>query len=620
MKSINIDLGEGDALIIVPPFATIDKPSLGVHILQACAKSAGISVKILYANIILASEIGENNYLDFINMNPGTFMREGFFASVAYDISPDGKEDYYDNMDILELKCGSEDSFPRIAFSKLRNSEKIAAEWVNSIGELVARSNFKVVGCTTTFEQTAASIALLNRIKQMRHDIITIIGGANCQGEMAEGILSLGADIDYIFSGESEYSFPQFLKTIKEKKYPVEKIIYGKPCTDLDGIPLPDYTDFYDQLKLWLPNSFIAKNGNIWMPYESSRGCWWGQMHQCTFCGLNGETINFRQKSPGRVIYELKELLRNHPTKNILMTDNIMPFSYFKTLLPQLSRELPRVHIFYEIKANLSLKNIVALKKAGVDIIQPGIESLSTHCLKLMNKGGSARKNIALLRYARSIGLAINWNLLYGIPGDLLIEYQNMLTMLPLLRHLRPPASLLQLSIERYSPYFDQPGKYGISNIHPLEMYSSILPKCADISKIAWHFAADYESESRENKDIIHKLELEIEKWRSLWRDDMLPTLAVFDVGDDHYLLIDTRGLPGTEEINIITRNQASLILAGLNFEAGDELVWAQERKLILEVDSKYVPLATAEPGLICRFEREMKASCSSSINLKYGA
>ena len=73
----------------------------------------------------------------------------------------------------------------------------------------------------------------------------------------------------------------------------------------------------------------------------------------------------FRYKSPDRVIGDLQKLLANNPSRQIFMTDNIMPHCYFQTLLPRLSNELSDVKIFYEQKANLSLQNVLALRRAG---------------------------------------------------------------------------------------------------------------------------------------------------------------------------------------------------------------------------------------------------------------
>ena len=80
------------------------------------------------------------------------------------------------------------------------------------------------------------------------------------------------------------------------------------------------------------------------------------------------------------------------------MVDNIMPHSYFSSVLPRVAAEVPGLHIFYEQKANLTLSKIELLKQAGVAVIQPGIEALSTPLLKLMKKGVRASQNLALLR------------------------------------------------------------------------------------------------------------------------------------------------------------------------------------------------------------------------------
>lgn len=36
--------------------------------------------------------------------------------------------------------------------------------------------------------------------------------------------------------------------------------------------------------------------------YEASLGCWWGEKHHCTFCGLNGTTMKFRAGGAGALV------------------------------------------------------------------------------------------------------------------------------------------------------------------------------------------------------------------------------------------------------------------------------------------------------------------------------
>jgi ribosomal peptide maturation radical SAM protein 1 len=292
------------------------------------------------------------------------------------------------------------------------------------------------------------------------------------------------------------------------------------------------------------------------------------------------------------------------------MYDNIMPHSYFKTLLPRLQNELGGLYIFYEQKANLSLGRVQALLQAGIRDIQPGIESLSTSLLQRMDKGVTAAQNLALLRYARSIDLVLRWNLLYAFPGDHLAEYEEMLELLPFLRHLQPPTALYQLSLDRFSPYFDRPHQYGITNLRPIKAYEDILPPQADVYKTAYHFTGDYESKSKPSPDVISRIYREVDEWRRAWDASQaeLPVLALTEVTSHDYLLLDTRGLPGTQMFNFIDEETARVALAGHRGAPSPAVDWALEHKTAVEIDNWIVPLATASPELIAKFEAEQSA------------
>jgi len=598
-------LGDADALIVVPPFAGLDRPSLGVHVIQACARESGYRVNVLYANLVHAARMGELNYEAVCYAPTTDLIGERFFARTAYGVPPFGQG--------AVLRQESFERGPAeeaMDLAELRRLESEAASWVDEVAAAIARHDYKVVGCTSTFEQTAASIALLGRIKTLRPDIITIMGGANCDGEMAEGIISLGGMIDFIFAGECEISFPEFLGQVLVGKPPQEKIVNGQPCFDMDSIPTPDFAEFYEQFRHWLPKSLVAESDNVWLPYEGSRGCWWGEKHHCTFCGINGSTMKFREKSPEKVIAELRTQLAKHPSKKVCMVDNIMPHNYFRTLIPRLSDELPGLHMFYEQKANLSLDQVVALRQAGIAVIQPGIEALSTPLLRRMDKGVSARQNVALLRYARAADLGLNWNLLYAFPGDSLEDYEQTLALVRLLRHLNPPDGPCHLSIDRFSPYFFAPERYGVTNLRPMASYNSVLPAQADINKVAYHFQADYASASVENTATIKALSSELESWRSAWNSEStpLPLLELTPLSREQFLLIDTRGLADSDEVQFLSRDQAALVLAGARVDSPvDDAAWALERSLVVELDGWYVPLATATPQLIREFEAEAR-------------
>ncbi len=116
-----------------------------------------------------------------------------------------------------------------------------------------------------------------------------------------------------------------------------------------------------------------------------------------------------------------------------------MPRSYRKTLLPKLTEEDPRYRIAYVERASLSLKDVLLLKRAGVDWMVPEIEALSSSFLMQMKKGVLARQNLALMRYARLAQINIGWSMLLAFPTDQVEDYEQTLDLLPYLHHLHRP-------------------------------------------------------------------------------------------------------------------------------------------------------------------------------------
>ncbi|MCT4565117.1 MAG: RiPP maturation radical SAM C-methyltransferase [Maledivibacter sp.] len=595
-------LKQADVLLILPPFACVEGPSIGLHILQACADEHGFSVQVAYANMAFAYLLGYENYKNMC-ASYDMMIGEVFFANAAYGTSPFAKSgfDIDSCFDMLSKNSNKEmdmDTIKKIYYG--------LDEFLDKMAEEILEYNYRIIGCSTTFNQTAASIALLNRIKLKNPEIITIIGGANCEREMAEGILSLSNKIDYIFSGKSEISFPNFLKNVFNSNTPRNKIIESEKSIDVEDIPLMDYTNFYEQFHHFSMDTKIPKD-DILLFYETSRGCWWGQKHQCNFCGLNGDDIGFKEKSCDKIIKELKTLLAKHPSNNIAMVDNIMPYNFTDTLLPALHKEIPDIRLFYEVKANMPLEHLIKLKDAGAYQLQPGIEGLSSSLLKRMSKGTSTKLNIMFLKNALSLNMATSWNLLYGFPGDIYAEYEETLKLLPLIVHLEPPIVFTNISLQRFSKYFEQNDKFGITNLTPISCYKNFLPKNADANKLAYDFNGDYEYFSHDNEPVIIQIKSIIKKWQKKWAGNTIPKLHISKASQNNYLLMDTRGLSGTKSVQILSYKQALAALKdrplGQVENLEEEIEWAIKQNLIVELDGWYVSLITAEPELLLEFK-----------------
>lgn len=591
-------------LLILPPFAGFDRPSLGLHTLQACASSCGRQVRVLYANLLFARLLGEIKYQSLCYAPTADLLGERVFAVAAYGARYPGWRSEEKGLLRTALRA-----VELVDDDELEALQLLACDFAFLLAEALAKRDFPIVGCNSTFEQTSASIAILSELKRLNPAVITLMGGSNCEGEMARGILNLSPAIDYVFSGESEASFPNFVRNFCTDIPPSHTVVEGEPCLNLDAIPELDYSDYYLQLANFSEQGGLRETGSIWLPYEASRGCWWGQKHHCTFCGINGEGMIFRQKSPDVVLKQLPELLRHHPTNKVLMVDNIMPSNYFQTLLPRLAELALGMHAFYEQKANLSLRRVELIKAAGIAVIQPGIEALSSDLLRLVKKGVSAKQNLALLRYARSVELSINWNLLYAFPGDKEGDYEKTLLLLPLVTHLNPPSGACHLSIDRFSPYFDHAADYGITNVRPMDAYRSIFPATVDTSSIAYHFIADYDTAIRRDRSIVPRLEAHIEAWRAAWScpERKAPMLAIEQVCENLYLLCDTRSADCSHhKLSFLTEDQVQVALAETSSSDVPEPLktWAlEEARVAIQYEGHLIPLATARSSLIAQFE-----------------
>ncbi len=580
---------------------------------------------MLYANLLMARELGIEEYENICYAPTSDLLGEYCFSAAAFGHrTPRGYEKHATRTRRLRVLAGRNEA----TTASIDHARAIAGRWCDEIALAVCRLGVKIAGCTTTFEQTCASVALLNRLKTVDPSMITIIGGANCEGEMATGIASTGAHIDHVFSGESETSFLNFLELALRKKTNPPHIIDGEPNFSLDAIPTPEFGEYYRQIALLFPDNPQLTADSIWLPYESSRGCWWGQKHHCTFCGINGQGMAFRQKSPDRVITELKGLSESHLSNKVIMVDNIMPHNYFTDLLPRMREETPGLHLFYEQKANLSLSKLLTLRHAGVAVIQPGIEALSTDLLRLMKKGVSASQNIALLRYAVATNMAVNWNMLFGFPGDLAEWYRDTQRIVGAISHLQPPNGLYRLSIDRFSPYFKEPRAFAIDHLNPMTAYKYVFPDHADLSKIAYHFEASYESDALSNPDIIDELARQIYDWRIMWDGDNASKLFITRLSNDLYAKYDTRPLGAGPEFEFIDKPRALIALTGGSAFSDEVQEWAASRQVCITIDHKNVPLATSSAELLLELEDYSKAllhqqtevALSSASDVKMGS
>jgi ribosomal peptide maturation radical SAM protein 1 len=585
----------GDILFISPPFSAINRPSLGLHLLDKIAAAEQVVGEIYYANLHLARFFGEAAYIAVAES--ATFVGERLFSPFAF---PDAMFP-----DEIYAACAVSSTFqPRRdaadmtdVAGRFADLEAAVGAWLLEFRKVIAQCEFRIFGLSTMFAQNLACVCLAKIIKEEKPDSLVLIGGANCDDKLAKGIAALTPAFDYIFVGEAEATFQTFCRNLREEKFPEDRCIIGTPTRDLDQSPFPDYQIFFDQLSFFLPESEMLAKSKISLPYETSRGCWWGQKHHCTFCGLNGSGMAFRMKSATKVIDELRSLRNRFGKQLITMTDNIMPLPYFHDLLPRVIDESLDLEIFYEIKANLNSHQVSLLKRSGVNLIQPGIEALSTTVLQRLRKGVTAAQNIRLLRDCRSHEIFVIWNILYNVPGDEDPEYEETLAVIPKLRHLEPPNRLTPVNLDRFSPYFNEPERFGISNLRPNGWYYDIYPRDIVVDDLAYHFVGEADVIEQRNPALLNDISIEVQAWIDAWQAPRKPVLSVSGIGNDEYIVYDSRSI-GDAKATVVSRTMAAII-TGQTRDAPAEVHEAIDRDWVIKIDGIHLGLAVASPEML---------------------
>jgi ribosomal peptide maturation radical SAM protein 1 len=498
------------------PWARVSSPSMQCGLLQAVVRGAGHECTTRYLNVEFAARLGANLFEELANSSSDRFhmVGEWLFSYAAFgDVRP--AEDYLT-------------AFPELAprFELLRSLRTdMIPRW---LAETAGQDwhEFDVIGFTSTFAQTSASFAMAKAIRERSKHPVFVFGGANFDGEMGAEFARTVAVADYVISGEAEQSFPALLNAIADSEevafeglhrhehliaFESDVTIQLPPAPHLDQLPTPQYHEYFAAVAA--AGAANVTNEEIHIPIEFSRGCWWGQHHHCTFCGLNSSTMAYRAKTPERAMVELETLASSYRISTIDAVDNILDLSYLDTLLPQLAARQWDLNLFLEVKASLTREDVALLRDAGIQRIQPGIESLSTNVLKLMRKGTNQLTNVRLLKWALYHGVQVTWNVLAGFPGETERDYLEQLHVFQKIPHLQPPNGCGRVWLERYSPFFADPS-YQLPGQRPRACYDHIFPSHVDKSKIAYFFDYTPGDDTVPDSTIV-RMNAAIEDWKN---------------------------------------------------------------------------------------------------------
>jgi ribosomal peptide maturation radical SAM protein 1 len=543
------------------PFGSIMRAPIALGLIKAQLRAAGVAARTHNLNFGFAHALGFGAY-EMIARFKGveTQISEWLFAEAAW------RRPFGPDPDEFLRTCGDEletiPNVPDVGPWLLHLRRDVVPPYLDQCyRRLVAEGPPRVVAFSCMFFQTIAALALGRMIKERHPETRVIFGGACFHGDAGEELFEKLPWIDAVATGEADDVIVPLFQALERgetpelagirARAPDGRVVVGAPpvaMSDavLEQLPDPDYDEFFeDAARVGLTDHPVWQE-RASLPFEASRGCWWGQKKHCTFCGLNGEGIGFRAKSADVVLATLERLAARYPVKHLQATDNIMAMSYWKTFLPRLAAaplrsSRGRVELFFEIKPNLTRAQIKALGDANVRYVQPGIESLSSHLLEVIDKGVSALQNVFLVKCATEYGLLPIWNLLVRLPRERAEDYAAMAAWIPKLVHLRPPTGgAPRVECHRYSPYFFRTGEY-VEELRPARWYRGIYPEDEiDLGRVAYYFDVTWRDTLGDPAyDEVTRLARE---WMDRWRAPEVPRLTMHAVPDDMLVIEDTRG------------------------------------------------------------------------------
>lgn len=540
------------------PLANLAMPSLALTQLDTVVRRTfgGDEVRssVHYLNHDFAHFLSLPAYGELMSFeHHPTGLGEWFFRSVAFPEQPDNAEEYFQRY--YPQHSERNRMIKMFALGKRAGLEAHFEAMIDKY-EL---DKADLVGFTSMFSQNVAALAMARMVKKRNPGAIVVFGGANCESVMGREIVENSPVVDFVFSGPSLRSFPELVRCLmagdeagchridgiftRQNRVQDASCGTGAPVqlggppavrsygveNDINELVEIDYEPFIQAYTTNFPD-----HGQPILLFETSRGCWWGERAHCTFCGLNGNTINYRSMRTDRAFTLFNGLFQHAGrVRELQSVDNILPKSYLKEVLPFLDTP-PSVFMFYEVKADLDEDDFRVLARARVTRIQPGIEALNTSTLKLMRKGTSVFQNITFLVNAVRYGIEPAWNLLIGFPGEEIEIYQKYERELHLLTHLFPPAGVFPVRFDRFSPYYDEADSYGLKLV-PVDWYGLTYPWPAQaLANLAYYFSdTNYGAAYHTNAaKMVGRLREKVDRWKALWAEGrQRPELRLDDRG-----------------------------------------------------------------------------------------
>src|SRR5947209_1602979 len=521
--------------LISMPSQSAGIPSIQLALLKPTLERAGIPAQSFSLYMYLGTQLGWRLSETLAEVWP-SLVGEWIWSKAAFgtEANPDVEEYCITHRETFDAFCKAagctlED------LRQLRNQG--AQEFIDFCVESTDWSRFGLIGLTVVYQQMLSSLAMARALKKKYPQIPIIMGGGAMEDDIAEEIMKGCPQMDYVHCGDADIGFPEMVhrlyagQSMESQRGIMWRDAQGKVqyagrapnFHDMNATPVPDYDEFYYARRASGYDTW-PKARPVQLPFETSRGCWWGEKNHCTFCGLNRSGMEFRAKSVDNVIEQLETLSSRYRCFDFFAIDNIMAPEYTEKLFSRLAAANSDISMHYEIRPNFSRTQLARMRRGGLHSVLPGVESFATNILKSMRKFTTGMRNIELVKWCTYYKINVTYNILCRFAGETEQDYRTQCEVMAKIPHLQPPYAAVMARADRGSPMFTDPASQSISKLVPFKCYQYIFPKGKfDLPRISYFF--DQEMTNIAGEASYAATFDAVDNWREKWDQSQKPYL-----------------------------------------------------------------------------------------------
>ena len=313
------------------------------------------------------------------------------------------------------------------------------------IEKTIKRQNPDILGISVI----STMINDVNRVAEIAKSYrvpLVVFGGPHPSVEPEKTLKN--ENVDAVVIGEGEYSFYKIVKAFEKRESiadlkgipnvyvkcngRIEKCERRYFIKDLDIIPFParDLLDMKNYFKHWFQLDIISsrlRGTNIY----TMRSC----PFNCRFCQPTLKIMfgNFyRRRSPENVINELKYLKEKYKINAFFMGDDLFMIKrkYVEELCDKMIEE--RLDLIWKCQSRADTvpdsQLIKKMWKAGLRVVDIGIESGSERILKLYNKGVILSQVKKAVEKFKKYGIKVRGYFIIGAPTETIKEIKRTIS------------------------------------------------------------------------------------------------------------------------------------------------------------------------------------------------